>query len=36
MDKISQKVTKDPRRVEQGKKSHETYMKRVKENNTKG
>ena len=31
MDKTSQKVTKDPRRQERGKKSHETYMKRLKE-----
>ena len=31
MDKISEKVTKDPKRQEQGKKSHETYMKRLKE-----
>ena len=31
MEKASQKVTKDPRRVEQGKKSYETRMKRLKE-----
>ena len=31
MDKISEKVTKDPKRQEQGKKSHETYMKRLNE-----
>ena len=31
MEKASQKVTKDPRRVEQGKKSYETCMKRLKE-----
>ena len=31
MKKASQKVTKDPRRVEQGKKSYETRMKRLKE-----
>ena len=31
MDKTSKKVTKDPRRVEQGKKSYETRMKRLKE-----
>ena len=32
MDKTSQKVvTNDPKRQEQGKKSHETYMKRLKE-----
>ena len=31
MDKTSQKVTKDPRRVERGKKSYETHMKRLKE-----
>ena len=31
MDKTSEKVTKDPKRQEQGKKSHETYMKRLKE-----
>ena len=31
MDKTSQKVTKDPKRQERGKKSHETYMKRLKE-----
>ena len=30
-DKTSQKVTKDPKRQERGKKSHETYMKRLKE-----
>ena len=27
----AEKVTKDPRRQERGKKSHETYMKRSKE-----
>ena len=31
MDKISQKITKDPKRQERGKKSRETYMKRLKE-----
>ena len=32
MDKTSQKiVTKDPKRQERGKKSHEMYMKRLKE-----
>ena len=32
MDKTSQRiVTKDPKRQERGKKSHETYMKRLKE-----
>ena len=31
MDKTSQKVTKDPKRQEIGKKSQETYMKRLKE-----
>ena len=31
MDKTSKKVTKDPKRQERGKKSHETYMKRLKE-----
>ena len=31
MDKTSQKVTKDPRRVEQGKKSYKMRMKRLKE-----
>ena len=31
MDKTSQKVTKDPKRQERGKKSHETYMKKLKE-----
>ena len=31
MDKTSEKVTKDPRRVERGKKSYETHMKRLKE-----
>ena len=32
MDKTPQKVvTKDPKRQEQGKKSHKTYMKRLKE-----
>ena len=31
MDKTSQKVTKDPKCVEQGKKSYETRMKKLKE-----
>ena len=31
MDKISQKVTKDPKRQERSKKSHEMYMKMLKE-----
>ena len=31
MDKTSQKVTKDPKRQERDKKSHKTYMKRLKE-----
>ena len=31
MDKTSKKVTKDPKRQERGKKSHETYMKMLKE-----
>ena len=31
MDKTPQKVTKDAKRQERGKKSHETYMKRLKE-----
>ena len=31
MDKASEIVTKDPKRQERGKKSHETYMKRLKE-----
>ena len=31
MDKTSVKVIKDPRRVEQGKKSYETCMERLKE-----
>ena len=31
MNKTLEKVTKDPKRREQGKKSHETYMKRLKE-----
>ena len=31
MDKASEKVTKGPIRQERGKKSHETYMKRLKE-----
>ena len=31
MDKTSEKVTKDPKRQERGKRSHETYMKRLKE-----
>ena len=31
MDKTSQKVTKDPKRQERGKKSHKTYMKSLKE-----
>ena len=30
MDKTSQKVTKDPKRQEHGRKSHDTYMKRLK------
>ena len=31
MDKISQKVTEDPSRVERGRKSYETRIKRLKE-----
>ena len=31
MGKTSEKVTKDPKRQERGKKSHNTYMKRLKE-----
>ena len=31
MDKTSEKVTKGPIRQDRGKKSHETYMKRLKE-----
>ena len=31
MDKTSQKVTKDPRIQERGKKSYETYMNKIKE-----
>ena len=31
MDKTSQEVKKYPKRQERGKKSHETYMKRLKE-----
>ena len=31
MDKTSEKVTKNPKRQERGKKLHETYMKRVEE-----
>ena len=31
MDKASKKITKDTKRQERGKKSHETYMKRLKE-----
>ena len=31
MDRVLQKVTKDPRRVERGKKSYETHMKKLKE-----
>ena len=31
MDKTSKKVTEDPRRIEQGKKSYEMRMKRLKE-----
>ena len=31
VDKISQKVTKDPKRQERGKDSHKTYMKSLKE-----
>ena len=30
MNETSQKVTKDPKRQERGKKSHKTYMKRLK------
>ena len=30
MDKTSEKFTKDPKRQERGKKSHGTYMKRIK------
>ena len=30
MDKTSEKVTKDPKRQERGKKSQETYLKRLK------
>ena len=32
MDKTSQKVTKDPKRVEAARKSRENYMNKVKEN----
>ena len=32
MDKTSDQVTKDPRSVEQGKKSYESLMERLKEN----
>ena len=32
MDKTSQKVTKDPKRKEEDKKSYKTYMKRLKKN----
>ena len=32
MDKTPQKVTKDPKRQKRDKKSHETYMKSLKEN----
>ena len=31
MDKTSQKITKDSKRQERGQKSHETYMKKLKE-----
>ena len=31
MEKTSEKVTKNPKRQERGKKLHETYMKRVEE-----
>ena len=31
MAKTPEKVTKDPKRQERGKKSHKTYMKRLKE-----
>ena len=31
IDKTSEKVIKDPKRQERGKKSHEKYMKRLKE-----
>ena len=31
IDKTLEKVTKDPKSQERGKKSHETYMKRLKE-----
>ena len=33
-NKTSEKVTKDPKRQERGKKSHKVYMKRLKEKNT--
>ena len=32
MDKTPQKITKDPKGQERGKKSHETHMKRLKGN----
>ena len=31
MGKTSENVTKDPKRQERGKKSHKTYMKKLKE-----
>ena len=34
MGKTSEKGTKDPKRQERDKKSHETYMKGLKEKNT--
>ena len=36
MDNTPQEVTKDPKRKERCKKSHETYMKRLKRRYTKG
>ena len=35
MDETSEKVTKDSKRQERGKKSHETYIKRLKKKNNK-
>ena len=31
MEKTSEKITKDPKRAERGKRSYETHMKRLKE-----
>ena len=36
MDKSQKVITKDPKRQGRGKKSHEMYMKKLKEKNTRG